>query len=241
MSALAQSQARFLDSLYSEADCAPGIAIYRRNLFANLGGALAATYPVVRRLVGEAFFREAARQYVLAHPSRSGDLGDYGAQFAPFLATYAHAASLEYLPDVARLEWACHESHGAADEAAPDFEALSRVAPADQPRIRFRLHPCVRLVRSEHPVAAIWHANQPGADGTPQRLEGPDYAIVHRSDGAVRVQAVEASLWRLAESFAKGEGLGAAGAAAGESLSGHLARLASGGLLAGFSLASEAP
>ncbi|HSS29308.1 MAG TPA: DNA-binding domain-containing protein, partial [Usitatibacter sp.] len=143
MSALALSQARFMEMLYSEGACEPGIAIYRRNLFANLGNALAATYPVVQRLVGDAFFREAARQYVLAHPSHSGDLNDYGASFAGFLARYPHAATLAYLADVARLEWACHESYGAPDAAPFDLADLARVGADDYPRIRFQLHPSV--------------------------------------------------------------------------------------------------
>jgi len=241
MSALAAAQGRLMEALYAEGECTPGVAIYRRNLFANLGNALAATYPVVQRLVGEAFCREAARQYVLAQPSTSGDLNDYGASFAAFLGAYRHAASLSYLPDVARLEWACHESYGAADAPALDLASLAGVGPDDQARIRFRLHPSVRLLRSGHPVAAIWHANQPAADGTPRRVEGEDHVIVHRREGVVAVDAVEPSLWRLASSFARGETLEMAGEAAGESLGPDLARLAADGLIAGFSLGGEAP
>jgi hypothetical protein len=241
MSALALAQARFIAALYSEDACEPGIGIYRRNLFANLGGALAAAYPVVERLVGVSFFREAARRYILAHPSASGDLGEYGDRFARFLADYPHAAALAYLPDVARLEWACHECYGAADAPALDLGSLARVPEADQARIRFELHPAVRLVRSEHPVAAIWQANQPGSDGTPQRLEGGDRVIVHRRDGAVAVEVATPGLWRLAESLSKGESLGAASPAVGESVGAHLAWLAARGLIAGFSLGPEAP
>lgn len=240
MSALAATQARLMDALYAQGECAPGVAVYRRNLFANLGNALAATYPVVERLVGGAFFREAARQYVLAHPSTSGDLNDYGASFAAFLTAYPHAAGLAYLPDVARLEWACHESYGAADGPAFDLASLAAVGADGQPRIRFELHPSVRLLRSRHPIAAIWHANQPGADGTPRVLEGED-VMVHRRDGVVEVRAVAASLWGLASCFARGETLGAAGEAAPESLGEDLARLAAEGILAGFSLEGEAP
>ena len=241
MSALGIAQARLMDALYAEGECASGVAIYRRNLFANLGNALAATYPVVQRLVGEAFFREAARQYVLAHPSASGDLNDYGAPFAVFLAGYPHAAGLPYLPDVARLEWACHESYGAADAPAFDLASLARVRAIDQSRIRFELHPCVRLLHSVHPVSELWHANQPGRDGTPRRIDGEDHVIVHRRQGVVAVASVDASLWRLLATFAHGETLGTAAEVAGESLPEGLARLGSDGLLAGFSLAPETP
>ena len=96
MSALSLLQRDFVEALYSEAPCEPGIAAYRRNMLANLGNALAATYPVVNRLVGDAFFHEAARRYVHAHPSRSGDLNEYGGGFAAFLSNYPYAKELGY-------------------------------------------------------------------------------------------------------------------------------------------------
>ena len=195
----------------------------------------------MQRLVGDAFFREAARRYVLAHPSQSGDLNDYGASFAAFLAQYPHAATLAYLPDVARLEWACHESYGAPDAAPFDLARLAHVSADDYPRIRFQLHPSVRLLHSGHPIAALWEANQPGADGAPRRVEGEDHVIVHRHEGTVTVASVEACLWRLVSTFAHGETLGIAAQVGGESLPAGMARLASDGLLAGFSLAPETP
>ncbi|HEX4781166.1 MAG TPA: DNA-binding domain-containing protein [Usitatibacter sp.] len=241
MSALGTTQSRFIDALYAEAPCEPGFAIYRRNLFANLTGALAATYPVVMRLVGESFFREAARQYVLSFPSRSGDLNQYGARFADFLAGYPHASELPYLADVARLEWACHESYHAADAASLDFAALAQVGAADQARIRFSLHPAVRLMRSAYPVAAIWEANQPGNDGTPARSEGADWTIVSRDGGALGVQAVEPGCWALAGAIVQGLTLGEAAESLGESLPAHLARLVGGGMVTAFTLAPAAP
>jgi len=244
MSALAATQGEFIDALYSESPCAPGVAVYRRNMLANLGGALAATFPVVERLVGGAFFREAARRYVLAHPSRSGDLNEYGEGFAGFLESYPHARSLAYLPDVARLEWACHECYQAADGGALDLAALAAVAAEAYPRIRFSLHPAVRLVRSDHPVEAIWSANQGGRDGTPDRDAGADFALVRREQGSVRVRAIEEAEWRFLESLGAGATLEQASASIGEEFAARflaegLARLVRDGVIAGFAVAEE--
>jgi len=227
MNALAATQRDFIDALYSESPCDAGVAVYRRNMMANLGGALAATFPVVERLVGEAFFREAARRYVLGHPSRSGDLNEYGEGFAAFLEAYPHARQLAYLADVARLEWACHESYQAADQAALDLAALAAVAPEAYPRIRFSLHPSVRLVRSGHPVEAIWSANQGDRDGTPERDAGPDHVLVYRAAGTIRVIAIDEA------SAAMGE------EAAARLLGEGLARFAGEGVIAGFSVGEQ--
>ena len=96
------------------------LAAYRRNITVNLSSALALTYPVVERVVGAAFFREAARAHALLEPSRSGDLNDYGANFADFVDSYAHAATMPYLSDLARLEWQLQVLALMSDTSTPE-------------------------------------------------------------------------------------------------------------------------
>jgi hypothetical protein len=219
------------------AAAATRLAIYRRAVLHNLCGALAGAYPVVRRLVGEAFFDEAATRHAQAEPSRSGDLNRFGAGFAQFLARYPHAAALPYLPDVARLEWAWHESLAAAEAAGLDFAALARVDPALQPRIRFAVHPSVRVVHSRYPVLAIWEANQPGRDGTPEAGEGPDDILVHREDGRVRLARISAPEAQFLARLMRGQALEEAAEVEGDwHLPETLERWAAHGVLAAFSL-----
>jgi hypothetical protein len=237
---LARRQREFIAALFDEAPAASrGLAVYRASVAANLAGTLEATYPVVRRLVGAPFFAEAARRFALAEPSTSGDLADYGAGFASFLAAYAPAAPLAWLADVARLEWACHECARAPDAAAFDFDALSRV-PADRyDALRLALHPSVRLLESAHPVAAIHAANAADRDGTPGRTHGPDHVVVRRGEAGVVVEPVPAHEWRFLASLARGESLGAASArlpaeVAAPFLEAALARYVSRGIVCGF-------
>jgi len=187
-----------------------GLAVYRASVFANFASALGVTYPVVRRLVGEAFFAEAARRFAISSPSASGDLGEYGAEFAHFLATYPPAAPLAYLADVARLEWACHECERAADVPPFDFGAFAQVAAAARGRIALTLHPAVRLLRSPHPIAAIHAANAAQRDGTPDRAEGPDFVLVRRVDGHALVAALPRHEWLFLVRLALGDPLEAA-------------------------------
>ncbi len=239
MASLARTQADFLDAIRGAGACAPGLDVYRRNHRANLVEAAAAVYPVVRRLVGDAFFDEAAARYTLANPSRSGDLHEYGASFAAFLEVYEPARVLAYLPDVARLEWACHECHHAADAPPFDVAALGAI-PADAlGDLGFTLHPAARLLRSFHPVAAIWQANQRERDGTPDRIEGPDHVVVRRDGLAVRVECIDPAEWALLASFAAGASLEEAGASlspgdAERILATSLARYVRDGVISGF-------
>ena len=208
MSALALQQRQFMRALLDEAQPAgAGLEVYRRSVRANHAAAIAATYPVVRRLVGDSFFAEAGTRYAAMHTSESGDLNEYGAGFAAFLAGYEHAASLPYLADVAALEWACHECELAPEPAAFDFAALAGVAPRDHAELRFALHPAVRLVSSAHPIVSIHAANAPDRDGTLTGTPGAERALVRRLDGAAHVQACTAGEWDLLQGFARGETL----------------------------------
>ncbi|HEY2628634.1 MAG TPA: DNA-binding domain-containing protein [Usitatibacter sp.] len=240
MNVLATTQRDFIDALYSQSPCEPGVEVYRRNMLANLGNALEATFPVVLRLVGDDFFREAARQFIRAHPSTSGDLNEYGKEFARFLAGYFHARSLPYLEDVARLEWACQECEQAADGAPLDLASLASVPPDAYPRIRFALHPAVRIVNSPYAIEAIWNANQPGRDGTPDRDEGPDTVVVSRDEGKARVTAIGGIEATFLQSLAGGATLEEASALLGPTASGFLgeglARLVREGVIGGFTV-----
>ena len=241
---LAALQRDFLAAVVDEAAFAhpvapgDGLEVYRASVRANLRAAMVAAYPVTARLVGDAFFAEAAARHLREAPSASGDLHALGAGFAAFLERYEPARTLPYLPDVARLEWALHESRFAADAPAFDFAALAAVPSDLHGGIRFVLAPAVRLVRSAWPIVALWQANQPDRDGTPGRDRGPDHVLVAREGAQPRPQLVDEATWGFLDAIARDATLAAASAAfgdaAGERLPEALAGAIDSGLIAAF-------
>jgi hypothetical protein len=164
------------------------IAVYRNNVLGNYRKALAATYPVVRQLVGGASFDATVAAFVRAHPSLHGDVNRYGGEMARFLAAYPPARKLAYLPDIARLEWAIDQANIAADAPPLDLAALASVPVAALGELRFALHPSAQMVKSRYPIFRIWQANQPGCTGgdSVDRGEGGDVLLVRRApDGVV--------------------------------------------------------
>jgi hypothetical protein len=141
------------------------LAVYRNNVFAGLSEALRDGFPVVHRLVGGDFFDAMVREFIRRHPPQSGCLLDYGAEFPEFVERFEAARRLLYLPDVARLEWAYHESFHAPD-AVPAVPAdFAMPAASHYCEVRLRLHPAVRLLASNWPVLRIFGMNQPDYAG----------------------------------------------------------------------------
>ncbi len=201
MTSLRDLQAAVLDALLSGVTpraaalvAAPGAAadarlgIYANTLRANFRASLRSTFPVLRRLVGDAYFDAVAHTYHRSHPSTHGDLRHVGRAFADHLGGLHAADAYAYLADVARFEWVCEDALLAAEHGPLDLQALSAVEPADYDALRFRLHPSLRLFESQFPVLRIWHANVDPAR-EPEVIElaaGGDRIALSRRAGALQ-------------------------------------------------------
>jgi hypothetical protein len=163
-------------------------AVYRNNVAVSLIASLAARYPVTRRLVGDDFFRAAARLYAAANKPQSPVLIHYGRDFPDFVDAFEPARDLVYLADVAALENAWVESYHASDV---EPLSLSELAAFDERRLasaRVAAHPAARLLKSAHPVASIWSAHQ-GADQVGEvEIWAPEEVLVARPQAEVVVR-----------------------------------------------------
>lgn len=194
------------------------LGIYRANVQAALTGALRLTFPIVDQLVGAEFFDAAALRFIEAAPPRSPLLARYGDGFADFLAADPTAAALAYLADVARLEWAMHES-SEAEEAAPVSVTALAGTLAEAADLRFTPHPTLRLLALAHPADAIWEGVRAGDDDALAALDvraGPVHLAVQRRGETVGIARLAAAEWHFLAALAGGQTLSQASAAAPE-------------------------
>jgi uncharacterized protein len=205
--------------------------ICRNTFVGSLTNALRLAYPAIHRLVGAEFFESAARIFIEAQPPRGAYLDAYGAEFPEFLAGFPSAASLAYLPGVARLEWAVNRALHAVDVEALDLSRLAALDPADHGRVVFQSHPSVSLVRADHPVDAIWRAVLAQDDAAMAAIDigaGAVWLLVERQESGVEVRRLSEPEWRFAAELCASRPLQAAIAAAPETdaailLADHLA------------------
>jgi hypothetical protein len=216
------------------------LAIYRHHVLSTLTDALKTTYPVVVRLVDERFFAYAADRYIREHPPAGPCLFEYGESLPDFLAAFGACRHLEYLPDVARLEWALNHALHAEDAVALDPRWLARVPPEEIGRLTLRLDPSVRLLSSPWPVDQIWRANQPGGDpdATVSLDAGSARLVVWRRDDDVVFKTLAPGDFAFREALSGGRDLESSAEAAGAAdpdfdLTGALRELLDDGLLVG--------
>ena len=211
------------------------LAVYKNNVHSQLIDALAATFPAVERLVGGEFFRYAAREYAGIHPPRRPTLVSYGEHFPQFLGRFAPAATVPYLPDVARLELLYLESYHSAEAEALSPEQVSDRLGATDEAVTLELHPSARLMASRFPVSRIWELNR--------RVESPhgktripgeaEHLLIIRPQATVEVRRLSEGAYAALTALAQGRTVTAARAAGehaepGIDLTRHLISLTAG-------------
>jgi hypothetical protein len=186
------------------------LRIHRHHVTESLATALAATYSTVQAIVGEAFFRAMAGAYVAKDLPRQPVLAEYGGDFPAFVADYGPAASLPYLADMARLDWALNLAFHTTNTGRLAAADLTGVPAERLLGLRLALAAGSALIQSPYPIDRIWHASQPGAvTGSVSLAEGPAAVIVLRraEDAAfASLNSGEAAFVRALESGATLEG-----------------------------------
>jgi hypothetical protein len=203
------------------------LAVYRNNAGYFFRTALERTYRVLHRRVGDDYFRQLAHEYRAQHPSTRGDLHWIGQAFPTWLAKRLDGTDYAWLPDLARLEWACESAWAAADAAPVALAVLAEFPPDELGSLVFELHPSVRFVASQYPVWSVWQANQGDEPAGPADLAtGAEHCVVACGADRVVVFRVAADDFGLLERLAQGVPLGEAVAALGYDLDGLPALLA---------------
>ena len=183
------------------------IEIYRNNSIAARMNALRDIYPVCQVIVGGKCFNGLARHFVLANPSLHSDLNTYGEAFFKELhqaLTLPGFESLEYLPDLARLEWLWHCLYYADDDPTFDHAAFARDADLRAQSIRFHLSASLNLFESPWPVSAIWQ--QGGKNDI--RQGNSDRLVLWRASLKPSIREVDQSLFDLLRAISQDLTLG---------------------------------
>lgn len=215
--------------------------IYRNNVAVGLVNAVSGVYPAIKRIVGDQFFDAMALAYVRVEPPTSPVLLEYGQGFADFIACFEPAASLPYLADVARIEWAWREAYHAAEADRLGPGDLAGIPETDLPSLTFSLHPSVHVIRSAFPVLTIWRMNTGEEPIVPVDLRVCEDALIVRPETTVEVRQLPAGGALFLEVLASGGSLAQAATRVTEAeesfdLSANIAGLIDSGAVVGYAI-----
>lgn len=136
------------------------LAIYRNNVLHSLSSALGDLYPVIKKLIGDDFFKIIAIEFICKQPPAHAALLHYGKGFSQFIKEFEGCKHLKFLPDIAKLEFEYNQAYHSGDADIFEPQQLSTVAPEQLGDIVFSCHPSLKLLKSVWPVDDIWHENQ---------------------------------------------------------------------------------
>lgn len=134
--------------------------VYRNNVIVSLTDALGESFPAIKALLGEDYFKALARAFVMDHPPVSPVLIWYGEDFPDFVEAFPPLEAYPYLADVARVEWAWLQAYHAADDDPLDPSALGALPPDAIGDTRFVKHPAAQVLSSDWPVWDLLRANR---------------------------------------------------------------------------------
>ena len=186
------------------------LGVYRNNARVAFRESLERKFPVVRRRVGDDYFRQLSLFYRERFPSRSGDLHFYGRDFPAFLDEQHAGGDYGWLGDLARLEWLRVDCSVASELPALDVDALASHAGESLEHLVFGLQPSLRLHASPFPVFTVWLNNQvDDAPPTDQSLAS-ECGMTHFRYDTVCVRTLDPAVFSFLSALREGRTLGEA-------------------------------
>lgn len=190
--------------------------VYRNNVAVSLSDALEAAFPIIRKLVGDKFFRAMAGVYLRKHPPSSPLMMFYGDKMPQFLRRFEPAKSLPYLSDMARIELAMRHAYHAADATPIDAQTLAALAPERLMSTKFKFAPATYVYASDFPIYGIYRANT--VEGAPKAAMQPEAMLISRPQFDPKQTLITAASATCITSLLEGNSLGFAMTAAGDDL-----------------------
>lgn len=140
------------------------LLIYRNNVNGAHEKVLSQIYPACRNILGDDYFNQLCRCYRFLYPSVDSDLNNYGECFSLLIndeyKSHDQLVGLEYLPEIAELEWKWHANYYVDNDDVFSFDNFSLVEPSEQEKVVFMLGNTLSLFVTAYPLLEIWEANR---------------------------------------------------------------------------------
>ncbi len=195
------------------------LQIYRNNAFQAILSALQLVFPVCQAVVGETCFTQLVQGYARQYPLNDSNLNRYGQNFAHWLAVevsqHQGFNELQYLPELAQLEWLLNQSYYAMDVETmmqpPNcrLELLAELNEQEQQQAVLLLRPDLALLTCHYPVQQVWYRHKQSAQNNVAEDIGNDagYLVIHRNGYKAQFSLVMQPMMQLLQAISAGQTL----------------------------------
>lgn len=132
------------------------VGIYHYAYASRIGDSLKQDFEYVLKWLGDESFDSLVRPYLLEYPSQYQTLAEVSRHFPDFLQSLIQPGDPKFLPDLARLEWACICALVTDEKAAPSILPLTSLPEQDLEKTFLELSPSLELFFSEWPVDRLF-------------------------------------------------------------------------------------
>ncbi|GHF29292.1 hypothetical protein GCM10017044_25680 [Kordiimonas sediminis] len=168
------------------------LQIHQNTYRQSLTDALISIFPVMQAFVGEVFMRGLLGEYIKSVPPKSSCLNEYGDCLGHFIDGYEELAHLQYLADVARLEWAVFSVQNSAETQAFYSEVTAAEEQALPEQIQWHLNFDASVIESKFPVLSLWMVGTGQLPPEAVHIDaGGQIAVVVKQGGEVRLFSLE--------------------------------------------------
>jgi hypothetical protein len=182
------------------------VEIYSQAYLARIVDALKGDFPTLYRSLGEEAFPSVMASYLKECPSTTKNMGEVGRLLPNFLAEFPPTREIDYLAEIALMEWKGIESFYAEECPSLDFSRLHQISESGWDTARVKLDPSVKLLRTKWPVHQLWVARDlPTFAEIEDALEPQATCLViHRHEWNVQVSKTEVlPFWILEQLLAQ--------------------------------------
>ena len=167
-----QFQARFLKKQSAIKDAGSGCGALNINSIDEFATNLSLTkvlseiFEVTHQVIGDAKFGELAKDFITHHLAVGKAIQWFGAHFPKFLAQTQDGFTLNWLIELAELEWALHYSLAAQNASSWNLEELQVKTPQDCQDMVLYVHSSVTLLSCKWNAPQLWESMRSTANIT---------------------------------------------------------------------------
>jgi hypothetical protein len=200
------AQANAIVSAHGRLSPVERLEIYRVQFWLRHTASLVEDFPGVSGILGQAAWQPLVEGYLAAHPPESFTLRQLGLNFPQYIASQRALPQHALCTDMARLELAYLEIFDAADAAPLNADSLAGIPESVWESARIELHPALRVLQLDYPVATLRKQllqAQFGAEKVLMPAREPQCLLLFRHDLSMIDEQIEPGAFALLQALTR--------------------------------------